>query len=128
MRLQIRSIILVGVLAVLHVAWFSAEASAAAAGQDYLTAKGFVTAKNGTTLTLLANNRQLPVVTTSTTRVLGQRDSFTAVVPNDVVRAEGRMVGNRLIADRVEVVLAADSLKVQPPPKGPTIDFLTFRI
>lgn len=122
------SVSLLALVAVLQVALFSAEASAAAVGQDYLGAKGFVMGKTATSLTLLASDKRVMVVISNNTRVLGQRDSFAAIVPNDVVRAEGRTVGNRLLADRIEVVFAADSLKVQPPPKGPTIEFLTFRI
>ncbi len=123
---RILSVILLSGLVALHIAWLSADVGAAALGQDYLTAKGFVAAKNDTTLTLLASNRRVVVMVTSSTRILGQRDSFTAIVLNDVVRAEGRLVGNRLFADRVEVVLAADSLRVQPQPKGPTGDVLIF--
>ncbi|MGH2373398.1 MAG: hypothetical protein ACREJ4_17125 [Candidatus Methylomirabilaceae bacterium] len=125
---RILSVILLSALAALYVACFSTDAGAASVGQDYLITKGFVAAKNGMTLTLLASNRRIVVAITSNTRILGQRDSFAAIVPNDVVRAEGRMVGNRLLADRVEVVLAADSLRAQPQPKGPTIDVLTFDI
>lgn len=125
---RILSVVLVAGLAALHIAWLSAGADAAAVGQDYVIAKGFVAAKNDTTLTLLESNRRVVVTVSSNTRILGQRDSFAAIVPNDVVRAEGRMVGNRLVADRVEVVLAADRLRGEPQKKGQTTDVFTIDI
>jgi hypothetical protein len=122
------SALLVGTLVVLHLLCWSGTASAAPALQAYRVTKGFVAAKADNTLTILAGNTRVTVVTTSTTRVLGQRDSFAAIVLNDVVRVEGRADGSRLLADRIEVILAADGVKVQNLPRAPTIEYFPFSI
>ncbi len=125
---RILSVLLLGTLAVLQPGWSSGTASAAV-GQDYLAAKGFVTAKTAGSLTVLTSDGRVLVVITNHTRVLGRRGSFSNIVPNDVVRAEGRRTaGNRLLADRIEVVFATDSMKVQEPSLRPTIEFVTIRM
>lgn len=99
--------ILLGTLAVHHPVFWpgTAGGAAIATGQDYRTTKGFVTAKANSTLTILAGNNRVLVVITNNTRVFGQRDSFTGIVPNDVVRVEERTEGSRLLADRIELTL-----------------------
>lgn len=125
---RILSVLLLGTLAVLHPAWSSGMAMAAV-GQDYMAAKGFVTAKTAGSLTVLASDGRVLVVITNNTRVVGQRDSFARIVSNDVVRAEGRRTAsNRLLADRIEVVFATDSMKVQEPSTPSTIEFITIRM
>jgi hypothetical protein len=118
-------VVLSTLLVALLFVW-SLPGAGAAVRQSAVTTKGFVTARNRTTLTLLAGNRRLVVAVTSDTRILGQRDSFESIVPNDVVRAEGRLVGNRLTAVSVEVVQTADGLRVRPQPDEVRIDFLTI--
>ncbi len=125
---RILSVLLLGTLGVLHPAWSTGTARAAV-GQDYTAAKGFVTAKTAGSLTVLASGGRVLVVISTNTRVLGRRDSFANIVPNDVVRAEGRRIAaNRLLADRIEVVFAANSMKVQDPSPPSTIEFVTIRI
>jgi hypothetical protein len=99
---------------------------AAVVAQSDLTAKGFVTAKSRTTLTVRQGGRRLVVAVTAATRISGVRDSFDSIVPNDVIRADGRMVGNRLVAARVEVLLTAEGLRDRPQPRELEIDLLTI--
>jgi len=122
------SALLVGTLVVLHFVSWSGPADAAPAIQGYRTTKGFVTAKADNTLTILAGDSRVTVVSTANTLVLGQRDSFAGIALNDVVRVEGRADGSRLLADRIEVILAADGVKVQNLPRAPSIEFFPVTI
>jgi hypothetical protein len=122
------SALLVGTLVVLHFVCWSGTASAAPALQAYRVTKGFVTAKADNMLTILAGDSRVTVVSTTTTRVLGQRDSFAGIALNDVVRVEGRADGNRILAERIEVILAADGVKVQNLPRAPSIEFFPVTI
>lgn len=115
-------------LALFHIGWPSGTVDAAT-GQDYRAAKGFVTARTATSLTVLVGDRRVVVVIGPTTRVLGRRDSFTEIAVNDVVRAEGQgTAGNRLLANRIDVVFATGTGKLQQPPSTTTIEFLTVKI
>ena len=118
------SSVLLCALSVFLAGWFPTGTHAASGGLDYSMAKGFVAAKDSTTLTLTADNKRLVVVATRATRILGRRDSFAAIVPNDVVRVEGRMAGSRLIADRVEVLLVAGGLQARRQSDELEIDLL----
>jgi hypothetical protein len=79
--------------------------------QSSQTRKGFVTAKASRSMTVLEGSRTIQVVVTEETAVTGQRNSFANVAIDDVVRVEGSMTPDRhLVAHRVEVVLAANSM------------------
>jgi hypothetical protein len=68
------------------------------------------------------------VVITSQTRVVGRRVTFTSIVRNDIVEVEGRRTAEgRLVADRIEVVFAADSARLQRRPEPPAFE-LTVRL
>jgi hypothetical protein len=119
---------LIGALLLLHVVWPSGQSPVAGAGrQEFRAAKGFVVAKTATSLTLLAGDLRVLVAITSETRVLSQRHAFSDIAPNDVVRAEGRWTtGNRLLAERIDVVVAAGSLALKRVLVTPTFELLGF--
>ncbi len=74
-----------------------------------LIAQGVVTARNQNALAIIgADNVPRLVIVPSTTVVTGQRTSFAAIVPNDVVRVEGTVnADNSLTARQIEVVFAS---------------------
>lgn len=74
-----------------------------------LIAQGVVTARNQNALAIIgADNVRRLVIVPSTTVVTGQRTSFAAIVPNDVVRVEGTVnADNSLTARQIEVVFAS---------------------
>lgn len=85
----------------------------------YQTAKGFVVARAAGVLTVADGQRQIEVVVTAATRVTGLRPSPTAVALDDLVRVEGYRTGHRLVADRIEVLLAGGTAVVRTP--GPVL-------
>lgn len=81
--------------------------------QNLLTRKGFVTTKAERSMTVLEGSSAIQVVVTEKTQVTGQRDSFARIVVDDLVRIEVWKTADRnLLADRIEVLLAADSMTV----------------
>ncbi len=117
---KIRSAIVIGALLLL-----GSSPAAGAARPEFRAAKGFVVARTETSLTLLAGERRILVVITPETRVLGQRQTLADIALNDVVRAEGRWAaGDRLVADRVEVVIAAGSLSLRRAMVTPTLEII----
>lgn len=65
---------------------------------------------------------------TPDTRVVGQRASFAEIPANDVIPAEGPQIGTRLRAERIDVVLASDSLKVPCQPTPPIIELVRLSL
>jgi hypothetical protein len=124
--LSIMILVLVFALVTLQFPRPPMAAGAAVTAQADLTAKGFVTAKTATTLTVREGGKRVVVAVTSNTRVLGERDSFDSIATNDIIRVEGRMVGNRLVAARVEVLLTAAGIRDRPQPKELEIDLFTI--
>jgi hypothetical protein len=127
-RTPFRSNVLVLLLAMAATPFPWLPNAAAAAAPPVLTTKGFVTAKSDTTLIVREGSKRLVVAVSANTTVVGKRDSFDAIAPNDLIRAEGRMAGNRLAATRVEVLLTAEGLRDRPQPKELEIDLLTIEI
>ena len=123
-RTQLAS--LLGALLLLGAAWLSGPSRVAVAAPLQLRAvKGFVVARTATSLTLLAGDLRVLVAVTPETRVLGQRHAVSDIAPNDVVRAEGRWTtGNRLLAERIDVVVAAGSLALKRVLVTPTFEIL----
>ena len=79
--------------------------------QNLLTRKGFVTTKAVRSMTVLEGSSAVQVVVTEKTRVTGQRDSFARIAVDDLVRIEGwKTADSNLLADRIEVLLAANSM------------------
>jgi hypothetical protein len=75
--------------------------------------KGFVAAKAERSMTVLDGGSTLQVVVTEKTQVVGRRTSFAKIAIDDVVRVEGAVTADRhLLANRVEVLLAADSMRM----------------
>lgn len=84
-------------------------------------------ARTATLLTLLAGDRRVLVAITPETRVLGQRQRLSDIAPNDVVRAEGRWAaGDRLLAERIDEVIAAGSLALRRVMVTPTFELIGF--
>jgi len=127
-RHRIRSAMALEALLLLHLVWLLGPSPVAgAARQEFRAAKGFVVARAETSLTLLAGERRVLVAITPETRVLGQRQRLSDIALNDVVRAEGRWAaGDRLLADRVEVVIAAGSLVLRRVMVTPTFELIGF--
>ncbi|HEV8339845.1 MAG TPA: hypothetical protein VGR25_09345 [bacterium] len=128
MHKRIRPAMAAAALLLLHLVWLSVPSPVVgAARQEFRAAKGFVVARTPTSLTLLAGERRILATITPETRVLGQRQRVSGVVLNDVVRAEGRWTaGDHLLADRVEVVIAAGSLALRRPLVTPTLELIGF--
>lgn len=125
---RMRPVMLLGAVLLLHAVLLSGPSRVAGAtGPEIRAAKGFVVARTTTSLTLLARDRRVVVVITAHTRVLGQRTAFSHIAGHDVVRAEGRWITeNRLLAERIDVVVAAGSLGLRRVLVTPTIELLGF--
>ncbi len=81
--------------------------------QNFQTLKGFVAAKAEQSMMVLEGSTTIQVVVTEKTQVVGQRTSFAKIAIDDVVRVEGSMTVDRhLLANRIEVLLAADGMRM----------------
>ncbi len=81
--------------------------------QNFQPVKGFVAAKTERSMTVLEGSSTVQVIVTEKTQVVGQRNSFAKIVIDDVVLVEGTMTADRhLLANRVEVLLAADTMRL----------------
>jgi len=79
--------------------------------QTFQSWKGFVVAKAERSMTVHAGGSTIQVIVAEKTRVVGLRNLFAQIAIDDVVRVEGSMtVDKHLLANRVEVILAADSV------------------
>lgn len=125
---RVRPIMLFGAVLLLHAVLLSGPSRVAGAtGPEIRAVKGFVVARTTTSLTLLAGDRRVVVLITVDTRVLGQRTASSHITAHDVVRAEGRWTsGNRLVAERIDVVVAAGNLGLRRVLVTPTIELLRF--
>jgi pectate lyase len=79
--------------------------------QTFQSWKGFVVAKAERSMTVHGGVGTIQVVVTEKTRVVGLRNLFAQIAIDDVVRVEGSMTADKhVVANRVEVVLASDSM------------------
>lgn len=125
---RMRPVMVLGAVLLIHAALLSGPSLVAgAAGPEIRAAKGFVVARTPASLTLLTGDRRVVVVITADTRVLGQRTAFSDIAAHDVVRAEGRWTaGNRLLAERIDIVVAAGSLGLRRVLVTPTLELIRF--
>ncbi len=81
--------------------------------QNFQTWKGFVAAKIEQSMMVLESSSTIQVVVTEKTQVVGHRTSFAKIAIDDVVRVEGSMTADRrLLANRIDVLLAADGMRM----------------
>ncbi len=111
-RMAVPSLILILVTSGLLFPLVAEAANRSLPLQNFLTWKGFVAATEQSMM-VLESSSTIQVVVTEKTQVVGQRTSFAKIAIGDVVRVEGSMTADRhLLANRIEVLLAADGMKM----------------
>jgi hypothetical protein len=94
--------------------------------QSSQTRKGFVTARTARSMMVLEGSSTTQVIVTEKTEIAGQRSSFASVAIGDVVRVDGSMTVDRhLLAHRVDVILAADSMPTARRARTRNVNSLT---
>lgn len=112
-RMVVHSLILILVASGLLFPLVAEAATRSLPLQNFQTWKGFVAAKTEQSMMVLESSSTIQVVVTEKTQVVGQRTSFAKIAIDDVVRVEGSMTADRrLLANRIEVLLAADGMRM----------------